>query len=485
MRGWRNRRAKTPGLHYGASLFAYESDVFGPIRDCRSTRLLRESFTNSDSLAHFAYTAESKPENFERELPRSFPIRLACFLLVLSSVAAVAQNPDLPKPGTSAPPIQFDRLLQAPPGATATLAALHGKVVVLEFWATWCAPCVAEIPVLNSLRTATDPGKVVFLAVADQDAATVQPFLKTHPIDGWIGLDTEGKVFHSYGVEVRPATVVIGPNGRIVSSSVPPEQLHPEQLTALAEGRPVTLGGAVDPAVAAKLRTATASMMQQQGMVGDGVCATPTAMGVSVSVADLPAGTTDPETHIFPEGSGNIDITNASLKVLLAYGADIPSDRLNFVGEFPEKTFYNLHVHLGKASAQDRREAVLIAIKSATGIGIERKTETEKVLLLKALPGAQVHLDSSQVPGVAGYDTKNATLRCMNASMDESAKAFGTTLKIPVLNETELDGKLTLSLPVPRGDVAAVKSALEKQAGLTFVDAQRPIERFIITTEAK
>ncbi len=204
---------------------------------------------------------------------------------------------------------------------------------MLEFWATWCAPCVAEIPVLNKLQAATDPNKVVFLAVDDQDAATIKPFLKSHPIAGWIGIDTQGKVFRSYGVDARPATIIIGPDGRIVSSSVRPEQLHAEQLTALAEGHHVALGGPADPVAAARVQAATATMMRQQGM-RSGIDSA--AKGVSISIADLPAGT-HPDTHIFPQGPADLDITNASLKLLFSYGAAIPPGPPTFRRHVPQR----------------------------------------------------------------------------------------------------------------------------------------------------
>ena len=57
--------------------------------------------------------------------------------------------------------------------------------------------------------------------------------------------------------------------------------------------------------------------------------------------------------------------------------------------------------------------------------------------------------------------------------MDQSAAAFESALGLPVLNETALPGELSLSLPVTHGDVAAVQSILETQAGLTFTKAQR------------
>ena len=54
-------------------------------------------------------------------------------------------------PGTSAPPLRLTNLLQAPAGTKAEWPSLHGKVVVLEFWATWCGPCIANLPQLNQL----------------------------------------------------------------------------------------------------------------------------------------------------------------------------------------------------------------------------------------------------------------------------------------------------------------------------------------------
>jgi len=74
--------------------------------------------------------------------------------------------------------------------ANATLHALAGKAVVLEFWATWCAPCVAAIPHLNELATQFKDRPVVFLSVSDETPSVVEAFLQKHPIDGWSALPT-------------------------------------------------------------------------------------------------------------------------------------------------------------------------------------------------------------------------------------------------------------------------------------------------------
>jgi thiol-disulfide isomerase/thioredoxin len=92
--------------------------------------------------------------------------------------------------GDPAPPLTVPQLMNAPSGAVATWPVLRGQAVVLEFWATWCAPCVEQIPHLNKLAEQFRDSKVLFLSVTYEDAVTVSAFTAQRPIAGWIGIDT-------------------------------------------------------------------------------------------------------------------------------------------------------------------------------------------------------------------------------------------------------------------------------------------------------
>src|SRR5262245_37427861 len=101
-------------------------------------------------------------------------------LLTLGSAGQIpAAEPTV---GAEPPPLQLEKVLQAPAGARASWDALQGKVVVLEFWATWCGPCITAIPHLNELADAFKDKPVQFIAITDEDEKVVAPFLKRKPI---------------------------------------------------------------------------------------------------------------------------------------------------------------------------------------------------------------------------------------------------------------------------------------------------------------
>jgi thiol-disulfide isomerase/thioredoxin len=98
------------------------------------------------------------------------------------------------------------------------LAELRGRVVVLDFWATWCAPCLAMLPVLHDLHREWQPRGVEFIGIdADGPGATraeVAAFLARHPIPYPVVIDDQ-EIGGRYGVVSIPHLVVVGRDGKI------------------------------------------------------------------------------------------------------------------------------------------------------------------------------------------------------------------------------------------------------------------------------
>ena len=138
-------------------------------------------------------------------ISRRFRINLAFACLSLIRSAGWSEEPGrVPTLNEMPPPIQFLRLLQAPVGADATWERFKGKVVVMEFWATWCGPCREAIPHLNALAERFKGKPVQFIAVTGENAGVVESFLKRQPINAWIGIDDLERVKDSFGVEGIP-----------------------------------------------------------------------------------------------------------------------------------------------------------------------------------------------------------------------------------------------------------------------------------------
>ena len=124
--------------------------------------------------------------------------------------------------GQTAPELNIEKYLQAPEGEK-SLSALKGKVVVLEFWATWCAPCVAEIPHLNQLNEEFRDKQVQFISVTDEGEDIIAPFLKRQEMKSWIGLDTDRSVFER--CQGNPTDIFDQPGGHNRRSASPSRAL--------------------------------------------------------------------------------------------------------------------------------------------------------------------------------------------------------------------------------------------------------------------
>jgi thiol-disulfide isomerase/thioredoxin len=111
-------------------------------------------------------------------------------------------------------------------GKPTRLSDLRGKVVVLNFWASWCPPCRDEAPALNQLQRRIAPSGGVVLGVnagVDDSQAGYEDFLKTYNIDFPTYLDLSKRIALSYGTTVYPETYVINRKGRIDRKIIGPQ----------------------------------------------------------------------------------------------------------------------------------------------------------------------------------------------------------------------------------------------------------------------
>ena len=131
-----------------------------------------------------------------------------------------APEPVLPESGGQSSPLlnQDAKPFKLPllSGEEFDLSEEKGKVIVLDFWATWCGPCIKSLPQMIDAMSAFDPKQVRFIGVNQaEDKEAVKTFLDTRSWKFEVALDSSQRVGQSFGVEGIPHTVVIGPDGKV------------------------------------------------------------------------------------------------------------------------------------------------------------------------------------------------------------------------------------------------------------------------------
>ncbi|NPA05884.1 MAG: redoxin domain-containing protein [Chloroflexi bacterium] len=117
-----------------------------------------------------------------------------------------------------------DFTLPALNGGTISLQDYRGRVVLLNFWATWCTPCREEMPLLDAVHREYGPEVVVLAINVGESADEVQRFVMAHNLQLPIALDEDMHLSQRYGVRGYPTTFIIDPQGNIAA-------IHPGVLT--------------------------------------------------------------------------------------------------------------------------------------------------------------------------------------------------------------------------------------------------------------
>src|SRR5258706_209903 len=145
----------------------------------------------------------------------------ALLLSALMAFAASAQEADRVIRFVSNPDAAPEFKLDSIDGKPLTLASAHGKVVLLNFWATWCGPCRAEIPDLIDLQKKyKDQFAIVALATDDDDPVLVKKFSQKAGINYRVGMSSDELRAAYGGIPALPTSFIIDPQGRVVQKHI-------------------------------------------------------------------------------------------------------------------------------------------------------------------------------------------------------------------------------------------------------------------------
>ena len=158
---------------------------------------------------------------------RVLQILIGCLLIAFAYVIADSFREKIVNVGDSAP----DFTITADDGRQISVDHFGGKVLVLNFWATWCPPCVEEMPSLNELQKRMAGSGVVVLGVSvDKNERAYRQFLQKAKVSFLTARDPGADISAEYGTFKYPETYVIGGNGKVLQKHIGARDWTDERL---------------------------------------------------------------------------------------------------------------------------------------------------------------------------------------------------------------------------------------------------------------
>jgi uncharacterized protein (TIGR03435 family) len=380
---------------------------------------------------------------------------IATTFLGLLSCAALAQ--DL-KVGDPAPDFTVRRLEGDKAGREVKLSELKGKVVVLEFWATWCTPCRQAMPHLAKVSKELAGKSVEVLAVTNEQPAKVAAFLEKNPIGVPVAIDGRQAAGSAYGVSTIPHTVIIGPTGRIAAIT------SPMNVSRLAIES--VLAGH-DPKLPPKIDIDPSIETDRPGVPAPVV-----AMVVRESNATRGMSRSD-KNRIVADGVSPIALYT------LAYELSYYRTVYNVPKEELEKPFF-LDVKVPPGKEADLLPQMRRALDLAFGYKIAVEKREQTVSVLKVMPGGESKLKEG-APGTQPVSSfRGDGLEAKNTPIARLADYLEALVGRGVLDETGLKGTYDWKLELVPGNRASLDKALAT-VGLQLVDEKRMVDVTVVS----
>jgi len=151
------------------------------------------------------------------------------------ALADAIRELDLIKPARTKRAEDFS--LNTPGSGKFRLFDHHGQVVLINFWATWCPPCLEEMPAMERLyRQHRDGGFTLVAVSVDADSKLVAPFLTARKFSFPVALDPSMHMANTYGVRALPSSFIVARDGTLAALAIGPRHWDNDAAHSLIEG---------------------------------------------------------------------------------------------------------------------------------------------------------------------------------------------------------------------------------------------------------
>ena len=382
-------------------------------------------------------------------------IKKNVLLLSLSLIAACSakpvDRPSIAQKGQPAPFIELKKLINSDVKGITGWSGLNGKAVVLEFWASWCEPCVENIPHLNGLAEKFRGKPVVFISVTDESESTVRAFMKEHEMKGWIAAEAPASVFKSFRVFRRPYTVLVDKTSKVAAFTYL-TSVGEETIAALLEGKTLVHGegpaapGVEDSASAAQplAEFFIARSAEKSGLASYGPA--------SISASAMPLFFV--LQHIF-KSSDKIEPDKETADLVNAH--------------------YDLRVSLPLERRGAYKDFFSRGLEDALGLKLTLIQKRSEVYILKKVAGGIKGFDEIPAGVNPGSSQEGNLFTAASFGLDVFCQALKERLDTPVVDETGVKGGYSYSFDFKSADFKTISAELPVQLGLRLEKGFRKI----------
>ena len=400
---------------------------------------------------------------------RPFVVRLLLKTLLTVGIISVvwlraaAQTKQLAI-GDPAPPLYLEKLLQAPPDAKVDWDALKGKVIVLDFWATWCKPCVEAIPHLNQLATDLTDQPVVFISVTDDAVDRAQAFLKTTPMKSWIGIDTNRQNWARFSVSSISHTLIIGPDSKVKAITLP------ENVSAQAV-RDVLAGKAI--ALPLKKTGVELDLEWDQNQIEwkDGI-------KPLFQILIKPVTSEQSATMRSPSGD-YLTADGVLLESLLQIAYS--TDHFHIDWRLPQSTAtYRFAARVPKGRERHLLPLLQNTLAATFNLKATWQPQEKDVYVLQVSDNELVARAAAAPNQVSFFRSMRGTGKAQRQPLAELTGFLTNALRLLVVDETGLSGDYNWELPYQPGQPDVTIRAVRERLGLELVKARRSVKMLVI-----
>jgi len=367
-----------------------------------------------------------------------------------------------------APALKVDKLLQAPPDAATDWRKLRGKLVVIEFWATWCGSCVHQIPHLNEMARELADQPIVFISITDDEERQLNDFLKGVPLKSWIGLDSARANWPAFDIHSIPTTIIVDRDGKLLANTRP-EHLTTQKLRDLLRGETVALP-------APETRDSNLAWDQDEIDWKDGV--NPIADVIIKPIKTATSGS------FYRPGGNYLTADGVPVQVLVDVAYQTDFDHMDWripKGAFPQS--YRAVARVPKGREQQLLPLFQNALAATFGLKTKWQVQDKDVYVLRVIKGQVAKLTVAAKNEERDFRVLRGRGTSKRNGIDKLTEFLSHfVLDSIVIDETKLSGEYDWELPCQHGK-PEVTLPLLKDLGLEVIKAKRAVNILVVELE--